>query len=127
MYTVLLTLQRHLSLGDFFRLIEEGGPKLAVAANLLQVYAREQNRELLKDFYFQDDRRVDSACLALEDAAEAKVSGRPVDHCRNCIPDTHVHELQDPESKLEHVRDAAKFFAEDKERRFEAKVQSPRR
>lgn len=73
-YHVLLHLQRQLSLGDFFRLLEDGGPRLAQATNLLQVYAREQNRELLRDYYFQDDRRVDSACLALDDAARAQVS-----------------------------------------------------
>ncbi|KAG9024451.1 hypothetical protein FRB95_011464 [Tulasnella sp. JGI-2019a] len=99
-YTVLLQLQRHMSLGDFFRLIEDGGPKLSVASNLLQVYAREQNRELLRDYYFQDDRRVDSACLALGDAAVTK----------------------DPAERLEFMRKSAKFFSEDKERSFEAKM-----
>ncbi|KAG8885848.1 hypothetical protein FRB98_001561 [Tulasnella sp. 332] len=99
-YTVLLHLQRHMSLGDFFRLIEDGGPRLASASNLLQVYAREQNRELLRDYYFQDDRRVDSACLALEDAATSK----------------------DAAQKLDYLRNSAKFFQEDKERAFEAKM-----
>ena len=73
-YHVLLHLKRRLALGDFFRLIEEGGPRLAPAASLLQVYARSQNRELLKDFWFQDDQRTESACLALEDAGKMSVS-----------------------------------------------------
>jgi len=73
-YHVLLHLKRRLNLGDFFKLIEDGGPKLAPAASLLQVYAREQNRDLLKDFYFQDDRRTQSACLSLEEAASMSVS-----------------------------------------------------
>lgn len=73
-YHVLLHLKRRLNLGDFFQLIEDGGPQLAPAASLLQVYAREQNRELLKDFYFQDDRRTESASLALEEAASMVVS-----------------------------------------------------
>ncbi|KAG8912790.1 hypothetical protein FRC01_004893, partial [Tulasnella sp. 417] len=98
-YHVLLHLQRQLSLGDFFRLLEEGGPRFAQASNLLQVYAREQNRELLRDYYFQDDRRVDSACLALDDAARAETN----------------------EERLEAVSKAAKFFSEDKDRGFEAK------
>ncbi|KIO15844.1 hypothetical protein M407DRAFT_235273 [Tulasnella calospora MUT 4182] len=89
-----------LSLGDFFRLLEEGGPRFAQATNLLQVYAREQNRELLRDYYFQDDRRVDSACLALDDASRAQTN----------------------EERLEAVSKAAKFFAEDKDRGFEAKA-----
>lgn len=70
---MLLHLKRRLNLGDFFRLIEDGGPKLKPAANLLQVYARQQNRELLKDFWFQDDRRTESATLALEEAASMTV------------------------------------------------------
>lgn len=74
-YHVLLHLKRRLNLGDFFALIESGGPALASAASLLQVYAREQNRDLLKDFYFQDDRRTESACLALEEAGGMSVSG----------------------------------------------------
>lgn len=67
---------------------------------VVKVYAREQDRELLKDFYYQDDKRVASALLALDDAREAKV----------------------PENKIELVRAASKFFSEDKERGWEAKV-----
>ncbi|KAG8907134.1 hypothetical protein FRB99_005242 [Tulasnella sp. 403] len=99
-YHVLLQLQRQLNLGDFFRLIEEGGPSLVQATNLLQVYAREQNRELLRDYYFQDDRRVDSACLALEDASRAS----------------------DQAERLESLKKSAKSFSEDKDHSFEAKM-----
>ena len=73
-YHVLLHLQKRLSLGSFFRLIEEGGPKLSPASRLLQVYAREQNRDMLRDFYYSDDRRVESAVLCLEDASNNTVS-----------------------------------------------------
>ena len=73
-YHVLLHLHKRLSLGTFFRLIEDGGPQLALASRLLQVYAREQNREMLRDFYYSDDRRLDSAVLALEEAASMTVS-----------------------------------------------------
>ena len=72
-YHVLLHLQKRLSLGSFFRLIEEGGPRLAPASRLLQVYAREQNRDMLRDFYYSDDRRVESAVLCLDDAASSTV------------------------------------------------------
>lgn len=72
-YTVLLHLHKRLALGSFFRLIEEGGPRLALASKLLQVYAREQDREMLRDFYYSDDRRVDSAILALEEATDMGV------------------------------------------------------
>lgn len=73
-YSVLLHLQKSLSLGSFFRLLEDGGPALAPAARLLQVYAREQDREMLRDFYYSDDRRVDSAVLCLEEAKAMKVT-----------------------------------------------------
>lgn len=66
-YHVLLHLHKRLPLGAFFRLIEDGGDQLAPASSLLQVYAREQNREMLRDFYYSDDRRVESAVLALEE------------------------------------------------------------
>lgn len=74
MYHVLLHLHKRLPLGDFFRLIEEGGARLALASNLLQVYAREQNREMLRDFYYSDDRRVESAVLSLDEASRMAVS-----------------------------------------------------
>ena len=78
-YQVLLHLHNHLTLGTFFRLIEDGGVRLAPASRLLQVYAREQNREMLRDFYYSDDRRVESAVLALGEASNMTVSKRPCD------------------------------------------------
>ncbi|KAI0828653.1 vacuolar protein sorting-associated protein 16 [Trametes gibbosa] len=99
-YHVLLHLQKRLSLGSFFRLIEEGGPRLALASRLLQVYARAQNRDMLRDFYYSDDRRVESAVLCLEDAASSS----------------------DPAAKIASVKAAQKFFSEDKDRSFEAKI-----
>ena len=63
-----------MALGNFFRVIEEGGANLVPASKLLQVYAREQNRDMLRDFYYSDDRRVDSAVLSLSEAATMSVS-----------------------------------------------------
>jgi len=73
-YHVLLQLYNRLPLGAFFRLIEDGGSNLAPASRLLQVYAREQNPEMLRDFYYSDDRRVESAVLSLEEAKRMKAS-----------------------------------------------------
>jgi vacuolar protein sorting-associated protein 16 len=75
-YQVLLHLHNHLTLGTFFRLIEDGGDRLALASKLLQVYAREQNRDMLRDFYYSDDRRVESAVLALDEASKMSVCGK---------------------------------------------------
>ena len=73
-YHVLLQLYNRLPLGAFFRLIEDGGSNLAPASRLLQVYAREQNPEMLRDFYYSDDRRVESAVLSLEESRRMQVT-----------------------------------------------------
>ncbi|KAH7906991.1 vacuolar assembling sorting protein VPS16 [Hygrophoropsis aurantiaca] len=99
-YHVLLHLHKRLPLGSFFRLIEDGGERLASASRLLQVYAREQNREMLRDFYYSDDRRVESAVLSLEEASR----------------------MTDPSAVTSAVKAAHKFFSEDKDRTFEAKM-----
>ncbi|KAG1823496.1 vacuolar assembling sorting protein VPS16 [Suillus subaureus] len=99
-YHVLLHLHKRLPLGSFFKLIEDGGDQLAPASKLLQVYAREQNREMLRDFYYSDDRRVESATLALDEAAQ----------------------MTDPHAVMTAVNAAEKFFSEDKDRPFEAKM-----
>jgi len=99
-YHVLLHLHKRLPLGNFFRLLEDGGECLAPATRLLQVYAREQNREMLRDFYYSEDRRVESAILLLEEAAG----------------------MADQSAKITATKAAQKFFSEDKDRAFEAKV-----
>ncbi|KIM47049.1 hypothetical protein M413DRAFT_440594 [Hebeloma cylindrosporum] len=99
-YHVLLHLHKRLPLGSFFRLLEEGGKALIPAGKLLEVYAREQNREMLRDFYYSDDRRVESAVLSLDEASR----------------------MLDQASKITAVKTAQKFFSEDKDRSFEAKM-----
>jgi len=99
-YHVLLHLQKRLPLGSFFRLLEDGGKALVPASKLLEVYAREQNREMLRDFYYSDDRRVESAVLSLEESTS----------------------MMDQSSKIIAVKSAQKFFSEDKDRSFEAKM-----
>ncbi|KDR80313.1 hypothetical protein GALMADRAFT_62817 [Galerina marginata CBS 339.88] len=99
-YHVLLHLHKRLPLGSFFRLLEDGGKTLSPASKLLEVYAREQNREMLRDFYYSDDRRVESAVLSLDESSR----------------------MLDQASKVSAVKTAQKFFSEDKERSFEAKV-----
>ena len=112
----MLHLHNRLPLGSFFRLIEDGGEKLAPAIKLLQVYAREQDHEMLRDFYYSDDRRVESAVLALDEASKTTVSVFLVMFLCNLI----LH--QDQAAKLASVKTAHKFFSEDKDSNFEAKV-----
>ncbi|KAF8155821.1 vacuolar assembling/sorting protein VPS16 [Crassisporium funariophilum] len=99
-YHVLLHLHKRLPLGSFFRLLEDGGKTLAPASKLLEVYAREQNCEMLRDFYYSDDRRVESAVLSLEESQL----------------------MLDQSSKIAAVKTSQKFFSEDKDRAFEAKM-----
>jgi hypothetical protein len=93
---VLLHIKRTHSLGNFFRFLDNKPD----AAALLQVYARKYDVELLRDFYFQDDRRTESACLALEESLE----------------------IADFGDKMAKIRTGQRAFNEDKERVFEAKV-----
>ena len=73
-YQVLLNLRASLSPGDFFHLLDDSiTPNLKPAVKLLQGYAREGDRQLLRDFYYQDDRRTESACLEVEEAGTSSV------------------------------------------------------
>ncbi|RSH95606.1 hypothetical protein EHS25_000698 [Saitozyma podzolica] len=100
-YNVLLHLRATLSPGDFFHILDDSAsPNLSPAVRLLQVYAREGDRQLLRDFYYQDDRRTENACLEMQEAGETP----------------------DPELRVERLKTAAKFFGEHKDRAFEAKV-----
>lgn len=132
-YHVLLRLKNQLSRGDFFRIVQApvsdaivpasgqsnasertrgANSKLAssrqylsLASNLLESYAKEADRDLLKDFYYQDDRRTDSAILALNEA--------------NAMQNVSESELPD---KIFQLKTAIKFFGDDKDRVLEAKV-----
>lgn len=122
-YHVLLRLKSQLSRGDFFRIIQapiadasapnseisgtdanasgtaSSSSHVYLACNLLENYAREEDVELLRDFYYQDDRRTESALLALEEA-----KGK-----------------EDLADQVSLIKDAHRLFSEDKERGLEAK------
>lgn len=65
----MLHLKRKLPPGDFFRIINDK----PLACSLLQVYCKHQDRPLLRDFFYQDDRRVDSANVAVVEAYKTEV------------------------------------------------------
>ncbi|KIS68033.1 uncharacterized protein UMAG_11636 [Mycosarcoma maydis] len=130
-YHVLLRLKNQLSRADFFRIVQapvsDAGiattasscndrtraafrltstqQYLSLASNLLEAYAKQADRDLLKDFYYQDDRRTDSAILALQEA--------------NAMQNVGEAELAE---KMFKLKTAIKFFGEDKERVLEAKL-----
>ncbi|KAF2806461.1 vacuolar protein sorting-associated protein 16 [Mytilinidion resinicola] len=63
-YHVLLHLRKKLPLASFFRTINSR----PVATALVESSARYQDRELLKDLYYQDDRRLDGANLLIAES-----------------------------------------------------------
>ncbi|KAL1915507.1 uncharacterized protein VTP21DRAFT_6631 [Calcarisporiella thermophila] len=94
-YLVLLHLKRKLPLGEFFRIINNK----PLACNLLEVYCRQQDRELLRDFYYQDDRRLDSAYMVLAEG----------------------YEQMDITERIKKLKLAQKMLHEDKEHASDAK------
>ncbi|KAI5811091.1 Vps16, N-terminal region-domain-containing protein [Peziza echinospora] len=70
---VLLHLKKKHTLANFFRIINNR----PVASSLIESSAREHDRELLKDMYYQDDRRADGALVVLRESLEqADLSGK---------------------------------------------------
>ncbi|KAF8533406.1 Vps16, N-terminal region-domain-containing protein [Trichophaea hybrida] len=67
-FYVLLHLKKKHPLAGFFRIINDR----PFAAALVESSARETDLELLKDFYYQDDRRADGAHVILRESLEAK-------------------------------------------------------
>ncbi|KAJ3276060.1 hypothetical protein HDV01_006230 [Terramyces sp. JEL0728] len=58
-YLVLFHMKRILQAAEFFRIINDK----PLACALLEIYSKQQDQQLLRDFYYQDDRRVSSANL----------------------------------------------------------------
>lgn len=67
-FHVLLHLRKEVPLASFFRVINSR----PVATALVESSAWEQDRELLKDLYYQDDRRLDGSNLLLTEALAQK-------------------------------------------------------
>ncbi|KAI9878615.1 MAG: hypothetical protein M1830_000382 [Pleopsidium flavum] len=65
-FFVLLHLKKKLPLASFFRVINNR----PVATALVESSARAQDKELLKDLYYQDDRRLDGSNLLLSEALQ---------------------------------------------------------
>jgi hypothetical protein len=68
-YAVLLHMKRKHPIAEFFRLLH-GKP---LAMNLLESYSRQQDMQLLKDFYYQDDRRTERANVMFVESFEQTV------------------------------------------------------
>ncbi|PKK73317.1 vacuolar protein sorting-associated protein 16 [Rhizophagus irregularis] len=95
-YLVMLHLKRKLPLPEFFRIINNK----PMACNLFEVYCKQQDLKLLADFYYQDDRCVESANITILESYKQK-------------------DLNERTNKL---KIALKSYQDDKEHAFEAKA-----
>lgn len=120
-YYVLFRLQQRMSRGEFFRVVQApleapdvplpsktvgvrprcDATYAALAARLLERYAVQQDHELLRDFYFLDDRSASQALLRIAEA--------PTDAA-------HYDE------RVAALRAAAKHFAEDRQHTQDARL-----
>jgi hypothetical protein len=104
-------LRRQHSLGNFFRFLDGKDEAIAILTN----YGKKYDKELIKDFWYQDDRRTESATFDLEQAA---LIGSDIS-TREKNGQLTPEQFSD---KMERIRKAMKTFGEDKERGFETKV-----
>lgn len=74
-FYVLLHLKKKIPLSSFFRTINSR----PVASAIVESSAIDQDQELLKDLYYQDDRRVDGANLLMSEALAASDIGPATD------------------------------------------------
>ncbi|KAK4633751.1 putative vacuolar protein sorting-associated protein 16 [Fulvia fulva] len=70
-FYVLLNLKKKIPLSSFFRTINSR----PMATAIVEASAIDQDQELLKDFYYQDDRRLDGANLLISEALAASDIG----------------------------------------------------
>lgn len=92
---VLLQLKKKLPLASFFRTINSR----PVASALVESTASERDRQLLKDLYYQDDRRLDGANLLFLDALAQ----------------------QDTTSKIDKLKTAARLVADARDATLQAR------
>jgi len=94
-YLVILHLHRKLPIAEFFKIINEK----PLACNLLEVYCKQQNLPLLKDFYYQADFKSETAAILTNESYEEK----------------------EVMSRIEKLKTAMRYYSEDKDRSFEVK------
>lgn len=94
-YFVLSSLRKKLPLASFFRALNSR----PLATALVETNAWDQERSLLKDLYYQDDRRLDSATLLLSESLDAS----------------------DTTHRLDKLKSAAKLLADSRENTFALK------
>ncbi|SMY21189.1 unnamed protein product [Zymoseptoria tritici ST99CH_1A5] len=92
-FYVLLNLKKKIPLSSFFRTINSR----PVATAIVEASAIDQDQELLKDLYYQDDRRLDGANLLISEALAASDIGPTVDKLKmaaKLLRDSKVYTVQ---------------------------------
>ncbi|KAL8835622.1 MAG: hypothetical protein Q9170_003239 [Blastenia crenularia] len=93
-FFVLLQLKKKLPLASFFRLLTNR----PVATALVEASARDQDQELLKDLYYQDDRRLDGANILFSEALNQTVPQTKADKLK--LAAKLLGDSKDPTSTL---------------------------
>jgi hypothetical protein len=115
-YYVLVALKKKLPVATFFRTINTR----PVATALIEAAAWDTDRTLLKDLYYQDDRRLDGAALLFSEALDAPDPTHQVDKLRSASKlladskDTFTHKIIDETTRLLKLQESLqKDFATD--------------
>jgi hypothetical protein len=105
-YHVLLHLRKKLPLASFFRVINSR----PVASALVETSAADQDRDLLKDLYYQDDRRLDGSNLLLTEALSQTTLGPSLDKLK--LASKYLQDSRDPAAVFQRgaLDDAAKLL-----------------
>jgi hypothetical protein len=105
-YHVLLHLRKQLPLASFFRVINSR----PVATALVESSAWDQDRELLKDLYYQDDRRLDGSNLLLSEALAQSSLTASLDKMK--LASKYLQDSRDPAAVFQRqaIDDAAKLL-----------------
>jgi len=105
-YHVLLHLRKKLPLASFFRVINSR----PVATALIESSAQDQDRELLKDLYYQDDRRLDGSNLLLTEALGQPSLLNSFDKLK--VASKYLSDSRDPAAQFQRqaLDDAAKLL-----------------
>ncbi|KAF2259375.1 vacuolar protein-like protein sorting vps16 [Lojkania enalia] len=103
-YHVLLHLRKKLPLASFFRVINSR----PVATALVESSALDQDRELLKDLYYQDDRRLDGSNLLLSEALDQKSLAPTLDKLK--LASKYLSDAKEYNSHRQHLDDAHRLL-----------------
>ncbi|KAF2468812.1 vacuolar protein sorting-associated protein 16 [Lindgomyces ingoldianus] len=103
-YHVLLHLRKKLPLASFFRVINSR----PVATALVESSAWYQDKEVLKDLYYQDDRRLDGSNLLLSEALSATDLPASLDKLK--LASKYLQDSKDYAFHRQQLDDAAKLL-----------------